>query len=51
MTEATPQIGDAQINAARTKLLIDKKLGRPSVPRIRAIAQLKTSTERGLLAS
>ena len=55
MTDSTPQgaahVTDAQINAARTKLIIDKKLKRASKPQIRRLAQLKTSGERCLITS
>lgn len=55
MTDSTPQgaahVTDAQINAARTKLIIDKKLKRASKPQIKRLAQLKTSGERRLIAS
>ncbi|WP_336883019.1 hypothetical protein [Rhodococcus globerulus] len=55
MTDSTPQgaarVTDAQINAARTKLIIDKKLKRASKPQIERLAQLKTSGERRLIAS
>ena len=50
MTDATPQgaahVIDARINAARTKLIIDKKLKGTSKPQIESLAQLKTSGER-----
>ena len=55
MTDSTPQgaahVTDARINAARTKLIIDKKLKRTSKPQIERLAQLKTSGERRLIAS
>ncbi|PBC36103.1 hypothetical protein CJ178_30640 [Rhodococcus sp. ACPA4] len=39
-------VTDVRINAARTKLIIDKKLKRTSKPQIERWAQLKTSGER-----
>ena len=55
MTDSIPQgavrVSDARINAARTKLIIDKKLKRASKPQIERLAQLKTSGERRLIAS
>lgn len=55
MTDSTPQsaahVNDAQINAARTKLIIDKKLRRASKPQIERLAQLKTGGERRLIAT
>ena len=55
MTDSAPQgaahVTDAQINAARTKLIIDKKLKRASKPQIKRLAQLKTSGERRLIAT
>ncbi|WP_454837004.1 hypothetical protein [Rhodococcus qingshengii] len=50
MTESPPHdsghVTDAQINAARTKLIIDEKLKRTSDPRITKLAQLKTASEQ-----
>ncbi|MBH5144220.1 MULTISPECIES: hypothetical protein [Rhodococcus erythropolis group] len=55
MTDSTPQgaahVTDAQINAARTKLIIDKKLKRASKPQIKRLAQLKTTREQHPIAS
>ena len=45
-TTAAPRETDAQINAARGKLAIDKKLGRTSSARVVAIAAMKTSNEK-----
>ncbi|MGV9946990.1 hypothetical protein [Rhodococcus aetherivorans] len=45
-TTTAPRATDAQINAARGKLAIDKKLGRSSSARIKAIAAKKTSSEK-----
>jgi hypothetical protein len=45
------QVSDAQINAARTKLLIDKKLNRTSNTQVRRIAALKTRGEKRPIAS
>lgn len=54
MTDSTPQgsahVTDSRINAARTKLIIDKKLKRTSEPRIERLAQLETTGERRLAA-
>ena len=50
MTTATPpgasRVPDAQINAARTKLMIDAKLKRTPKPEIRKLAARKTTSER-----
>ena len=50
MTDATPQgaahVTDVPIDAARTKLIIDKKLKRTSEPRIERLTQLETTGER-----
>ncbi|MCE4267264.1 hypothetical protein [Rhodococcus globerulus] len=52
MTDSTPQgaahVTDVRINAAWTKLIVDKKLKRALEPRIERLAQLKTSGERRL---
>jgi len=45
-TTTAPKATDAQINAARGKLAIDKKLGRTSSARVKAIAARKTSSEK-----
>ena len=54
MTDSTPQgaghVTDSRINAARTKLIIDKKLKRTSEPRIERLAQLETTGERRITA-
>ena len=54
MTDSTSEnagrVTDAQINAARTKLIIDEKLKRPSKPEIRKLAALKTARERRPIA-
>ncbi|BAE46259.1 hypothetical protein [Rhodococcus erythropolis] len=41
-----PHVTDAQINAARTKLIIDEKLKRAPKPGILKLAALKTAAER-----
>ena len=55
MTDSIPQgavhVSDARINAARTKLIIDRKLKRASKPQIERLAQFKTSGERHLNAT
>lgn len=55
MTDSTPtgagHVTDAQINAARTKLIIDKKLKRASKPQIKRLAELKTTGERRPIVS
>lgn len=54
MTNSIPfkpsRVTDARINAARTKLIIDKKLKRTSKPEIEKLAALKTTSERRLIA-
>ena len=45
MAESGRTVGDAQINAARTKIIIDKKLGRPSSANVKHIAAQSTSSE------
>ncbi|MFD6897830.1 hypothetical protein ACFWB0_25255 [Rhodococcus sp. NPDC060086] len=45
-TTTAPRATDAQINAARGKLAIDKKLGRTSSARVVAIASKQTSSEK-----
>ncbi|MCZ9634952.1 hypothetical protein [Rhodococcus sp. BH5] len=45
-SSAAVQVSDAQINAARTKLIIDEKLKRTSKPEIEKLAALKTTRER-----
>lgn len=51
MTDSRPssaaRVTDAQINAARTKLIIDDKLKRRSKPEIVRLAALETTRERG----
>ncbi|WP_083197687.1 recombinase family protein [Rhodococcus sp. 008] len=44
-------VTDAQINAARAKLIIDKKLQRTSKPHIEKLAELKTASEHRPVAS
>ena len=51
ISQGAVHVSDARINAARTKLIIDKKLKRASKPQIERLAQLKTSGERRLIAS
>ncbi|MCJ0897736.1 MULTISPECIES: hypothetical protein [Rhodococcus] len=55
MTDSTPssasRVTDAQIKAARAKLIIDGKLKRPSKPEIEKLAALKTTSERRPIAN
>lgn len=44
--QGTAHVADVKINAARTKLIIDKKLKRTSKPQIEKLAELKTTSER-----
>lgn len=45
-TTTAPRATDAQINAARGKLAIDKKLGRKSSARVKTLAAQKTNSEK-----
>lgn len=44
-------VTDAQINAARTKLIIDDKLKRTPKPGILKLAALRTTAERRLIGN